>query len=132
MTSIARRQTLADLLRRSAARTPDKTAIICGDTTLDLRGIRRVVSRLAAGLAAQGVGKGDRIAILARNSHALRRAAIRGRAARRGARADQFHAEGRKRRPSSSAMPARACSRPTRPRRDGARGGGGGRNRSSG
>ena len=32
MHSVTRRQTLADLLHRSAARTPDKTAIVCGDT----------------------------------------------------------------------------------------------------
>jgi hypothetical protein len=29
-----RRQTVADLLHRSAKRFPNKTAIICGDTTL--------------------------------------------------------------------------------------------------
>ena len=31
MHSVTRRQTLADLLRRSAARTPDKLAIVCGE-----------------------------------------------------------------------------------------------------
>ena len=33
MTTTLRRQTLADLLRRTAARAPDKAAIHCGDTT---------------------------------------------------------------------------------------------------
>ena len=83
MTAIARRQTLADLLRRSAARTPDKTAIICGETRWTYAEFDAIVNRLAAGLAGQGVGKGDRIAILARNSHAF--AALRFAVARLGA-----------------------------------------------
>ena len=33
MDAALRRQTLGDLLHRSAKRFPDKTAIICGDTT---------------------------------------------------------------------------------------------------
>jgi fatty-acyl-CoA synthase len=71
MTAIARRQTLADLLRRSAARMPEKTAIICGETRWSYAEFDAIVSRLAAGLAGLGVVKGDRIAILARNSHAF-------------------------------------------------------------
>jgi fatty-acyl-CoA synthase len=83
MTSLARRQTLADLLRRSATRMPDKAAVICGETRWTYAEFDRVVSRLAAGLAGEGVGKGDRIAILARNSHAF--AALRFATARLGA-----------------------------------------------
>jgi fatty-acyl-CoA synthase len=66
-----RRQTLADLLHRSARRFPDKAAIICGDTAWSYAEFDAVCDRLAAGLAARGVGKGARVAILSRNSHAF-------------------------------------------------------------
>jgi fatty-acyl-CoA synthase len=65
------RQTLFDLLRRSAAREPGKTAIVCGDLRWTYGELYDVTERLAAGLAQRGVAKGDRIAILARNSHAF-------------------------------------------------------------
>jgi fatty-acyl-CoA synthase len=82
-TSALRRQTLGDLLRRSAARHPDKLAVACGAVRWTYREFDTVCNRLAAGLAAQGVAKGDRVAILARNSHAF--AAIRFALARLGA-----------------------------------------------
>jgi len=50
LTSLVRRQTLADLLRRTAARLPNKTAIRCGDTAWSWHEFDLVVSRLAAGL----------------------------------------------------------------------------------
>ncbi|HSW24002.1 MAG TPA: AMP-binding protein, partial [Burkholderiaceae bacterium] len=78
-----RRQTLADLLRRTAARLPDKPAIRCGDTAWSWREFDAVVSRLAAGLHAEGVAQGDRVAVLARNSHGF--AALRFALARLGA-----------------------------------------------
>ncbi len=83
MNSIIRRQTLGDLLRRSAARTPQKTAVICGDVSWSYSEFNAIVDRLAAGLAERGIGKGERIAILARNSHAF--AALRFALARLGA-----------------------------------------------
>lgn len=83
MDSIVRRQTLGDLLRRSAARTPGKTAVICGETSWTYAEFNAIVDRLAAGLAARGVVKGERVAILARNSHAF--AALRFALARLGA-----------------------------------------------
>ncbi|WP_315797325.1 acyl-CoA synthetase [Bradyrhizobium sp. SZCCHNRI3043] len=83
MDSIVRRQTLGDLLRRSAARTPTKTAVICGEISWTYAEFNAIVDRLAAGLAAQGVAKGERVAILARNSHAF--AALRFALARLGA-----------------------------------------------
>ncbi|MGJ4949354.1 acyl-CoA synthetase [Bradyrhizobium sp. HKCCYLS20291] len=83
MDFIVRRQTLGDLLRRSAARTPGKTAVICGETSWTYAEFNAVVDRLAAGLAGRGVGKGERVAILARNSHAF--AALRFALARLGA-----------------------------------------------
>lgn len=78
-----RRHTLGDLLHRSAARHPDKLAIACGDVRWTYREFDALCDRLAAGLARHGIGKGDRVAILARNSHAF--AAMRFALARLGA-----------------------------------------------
>jgi fatty-acyl-CoA synthase len=83
MQAALRRQTLADLLRRTARRFPNKTAIICGDTRWSYAEFDAVCDRLAAGLAARGVAKGARVAILSRNSHAF--AALRFALARLGA-----------------------------------------------
>jgi fatty-acyl-CoA synthase len=83
MHTALRRQTLADLLRRSARRFPDKAAIICGDTAWSYAEFDAVCDRLAAGLAERGIGKGARVGILSRNSHAF--AALRFALARLGA-----------------------------------------------
>jgi fatty-acyl-CoA synthase len=83
MDTALRRQTLADLLHRSAKRFPSKTAIICGDTVWSYAAFDALCDRLAAGLAARGIAKGARVAILARNSHAF--AALRFALARLGA-----------------------------------------------
>jgi fatty-acyl-CoA synthase len=80
---ITRRQTLADLLRRSARRHPDKPAIVCGDTRWTYAEFEATCARLAGGLAQRGIAKGDRVAVLARNSHAF--AALRFALARLGA-----------------------------------------------
>jgi fatty-acyl-CoA synthase len=69
MSDLAHRQTLADLLRRSARRTPAKPAIICGNVQWSYAEFDRICARFAAGLAQLGIGKGDRVAVLARNSH---------------------------------------------------------------
>ncbi|MDR3388622.1 MAG: acyl-CoA synthetase [Rudaea sp.] len=71
MHSVTRRQTLADLLRRSAARTPNKLAVVCGETSWTYAEFHRISERVAAGLAERGVTKGARVAVLARNSHAF-------------------------------------------------------------
>ena len=83
MTSIARRHGLADLLHRSARRHPDKPAILCGATQWSYQEFDRVCDHLAAGLQAQGLVKGERLAVLARNSHGF--AALRFALARIGA-----------------------------------------------
>ncbi len=70
-TDTIRRHTLGDLLHRSAARHPGKLAIACGELRWSYAEFDALCDRLAAGLALQGVGKGDRVAILARNSHAF-------------------------------------------------------------
>lgn len=87
MTPAVRSHTLGDLLRRTAARLPHKTAIRCGATTWTYREFDALVSRLANGLA-QGlagapVAAGDKVAVLSRNSHAF--AALRFALARLGA-----------------------------------------------
>jgi fatty-acyl-CoA synthase len=62
-----RRQTLADT--RSAARYPERLGLICGATRWTYSEFHALSERLAAGLAARGIQRGDRVAILARNSH---------------------------------------------------------------
>ena len=79
----ASRQTLGDLLRRTRARYPAKLAIRCGATDWSYAEFDDTCNRLAAGLAAQGIAVGDRVAVLARNSHAF--AALRFAVARLGA-----------------------------------------------
>ncbi len=69
MDPIVRRQTLADLLHRTASRFPTKPAIACGEVRWTYAEFDSLCQRLAAGLAQRGVAKGDRVAVLARNSH---------------------------------------------------------------
>src|SRR5450830_383167 len=83
MNPTIRRQTLADVLRRTALRVPGKTAIICGGTQWTFAEFDALVSRLAAGLSQIGVVQGERVAVLARNSHGF--AALRFALARLGA-----------------------------------------------
>ena len=83
MNPIIRSQTLGDVLRRTALRVPGKTAIICGDTQWTFAEFDAIVSRLAAGLSQIGVVQGERVAVLARNSHGF--AALRFALARLGA-----------------------------------------------
>ncbi len=80
---VVRRQTIADALHRTALRLPNKTAIVCGSTTWTYADFDALVNRLAAGLAHLGVAEGDKVAVLARNSHGF--AALRFALARRGA-----------------------------------------------
>jgi fatty-acyl-CoA synthase len=80
---VVRRQTIADALRRTAIRLPAKTGIVCGATRWTYAEFDALVTRLAAGLAQIGVAEGDKVAVLARNSHGF--AALRFALARRGA-----------------------------------------------
>jgi fatty-acyl-CoA synthase len=75
--------TLGDLLRRTAKRTPGKTAIVCGSVQWTYAEYDVICNRLAHGLRGLGVAAGDRVAILSRNSHAF--AALRFALARLGA-----------------------------------------------
>jgi fatty-acyl-CoA synthase len=63
----ARRQSLGDLPRRSARRTPDKVAIIDGATRLTFAELDAAVDRTAAAMAEAGLTKGDRLALLSHN-----------------------------------------------------------------
>jgi fatty-acyl-CoA synthase len=79
----AREHSIGDLLRRSAQRDPNKTALVCGDVTWTFAEMNAACNRLGRGLFGLGVGKGDRVAVLSRNSHAF--AALRFAVARIGA-----------------------------------------------
>ncbi|MGY1673039.1 acyl-CoA synthetase [Geodermatophilus sp. SYSU D00710] len=63
----ARRHALGDLLHRSAARTPAKPALRFRDRAYTYAELDTVVDRTANALAARGVGRGDRIALLSHN-----------------------------------------------------------------
>lgn len=67
----ARGQQLGDLLRRSAARLPDKTALVFRDQSDSFAQLDRAVDRAANALAAQGISKGDRVALFSHNSRAF-------------------------------------------------------------
>jgi len=69
--STLHRQTLFDALRRSAARQPDSLAIKYGERSWSYREFHSLCLRAAGGLQARGIGPGDRVAILSRNSNAF-------------------------------------------------------------
>lgn len=58
---------LASFLENSALETPDKTAVICGSARLSYAQLLAGAKRVAAGLAAAGVRKGDRVALTCPN-----------------------------------------------------------------
>ncbi|PQP23468.1 acyl-CoA synthetase [Rhodococcus opacus] len=64
----ARRHTVSDLLHRSAQRYPGKTAVVDGDRRFTFAEFNQVVTRFAGTLHARGLAKGDRVALIARNS----------------------------------------------------------------
>ena len=83
MTDQYARQTLGDLLRRTARRYPNRLAIRCGNVDWTYAQFDEACNQLAAGLVSAGVNIGDRVAVLARNSHGF--AALRFALARVGA-----------------------------------------------
>jgi long-chain acyl-CoA synthetase len=58
---------LNDMLHAAAERQPEREALVCGAVRYSWRALDVCVGRVAAGLAAQGVGKGDRVALLLGN-----------------------------------------------------------------
>ena len=71
LVSRARSQQLGDLLRRSAARMPGKTALVFRDQTDSFAALDKAVDRAAKALAAKGMTKGDRVAIFSHNNRAF-------------------------------------------------------------
>ncbi|HYI06449.1 MAG TPA: class I adenylate-forming enzyme family protein, partial [Reyranella sp.] len=55
-------------IARNAAAWPDKQAVLCEDKARTWRDFDRRINRIARTLAGMGVGRGDKIAILAANS----------------------------------------------------------------
>ncbi len=64
----ARRHGIGDLLRRTAARYPDKLAVVHGDLRFSYAEFDAAVNRAAHALAGRGLKKGDRLALLSHNS----------------------------------------------------------------
>ena len=67
----ARRDTMGDLLWRSAVRHPAKLAVAYGEERKTYAELDETVNRVANALAERGVRKGDRLALLSRNSYAF-------------------------------------------------------------
>ncbi len=61
-------QTIDQLLPGTAARLPDKVALIFGDKQFTYRELEKLTNQAANGLKALGVGKGDRVTLFAQNS----------------------------------------------------------------
>jgi fatty-acyl-CoA synthase len=64
----ARQHSVGDLLRRTALRSPDKLAVVYGDERYTFAEFDAAANRTAGALAARGLHKGDRLALLGRNS----------------------------------------------------------------
>jgi fatty-acyl-CoA synthase len=62
--------TVGQILERSAARVPDRTALIFGERRWSYRELDAAVGRVAGRLLAEGFTKGDRIAAYGKNSDA--------------------------------------------------------------
>ena len=63
----ARRHSTGDLLSRTARRTPGKLAVVAGDMRASYGEFDASVNRCAHALAARGLAKGDRLALLSHN-----------------------------------------------------------------
>lgn len=63
--------TIYDLYKRNSRMYRNKTAVIYGDTSVTFGELRDQADNLAGELSSRGVGKGDRIALLAKNSPAF-------------------------------------------------------------
>jgi fatty-acyl-CoA synthase len=65
----ARQHGVGDLLRRSARRSSDKTAIVYREVRQSYADLDRTVNRTANALAARGVSAGERVALYSHNSY---------------------------------------------------------------
>ncbi len=68
LVSVARSHAVGDIPRRTAARTPDRIAMVDGDVRLTFAELDAAVDATAAALAARGLAKGDRLAVLSHNT----------------------------------------------------------------
>jgi fatty-acyl-CoA synthase len=64
----ARREGVGEVVRRSAARFPEKTALVFGDRSWTYAALQRAAQEAAGDLVSLGVQPGDRVAVLGRNS----------------------------------------------------------------
>jgi fatty-acyl-CoA synthase len=64
----ARRNAVGDVLRRTAARHPDRLALVHGRRRATFADLNATVNRVAHAIAARGLRKGDRVALLSHNS----------------------------------------------------------------
>lgn len=62
------KETIDQILPGTAARLPDKAALIFGDRTFTFRELERLTNQTANGLKALGIAKGDRVTLFAQNS----------------------------------------------------------------
>jgi fatty-acyl-CoA synthase len=60
--------TLAEVLRRTARRTPSLTALRCGNTSWTYAELNARARQASVGLTKMRIAKGDRVAVLSRNS----------------------------------------------------------------
>ena len=60
-------RTFFDLLAEQAARAPDAPAVIAREGTVSFAGLQDAASRVAGGLRARGIGRGDAVGILINN-----------------------------------------------------------------
>lgn len=67
LVATARSQSLGDLPRRAAQRTPSKPALVDGDHSLTFAELDAVIDRTGVALAGLGLQQGDRCAVLSRN-----------------------------------------------------------------
>lgn len=65
-----RRHGIGELVTRSAARHPDKIALVFGNTRYTYRALEQTINRATHALAARGIRRGERVALFSRNNDA--------------------------------------------------------------
>ena len=58
---------VADIVKQTAARLPDKAALIFQDKPITYAELEREIDQAAAGVASLGIRKGDRVGVLVQN-----------------------------------------------------------------
>ena len=105
---------LAEYLEASAARWPDRTAVVDpGRLELTYAELNRQADALAGFLAARGVRRGDRVGVVAAQERRGRRVALRHHEGRRRLRAGGLHGAGGARQADPHRLPGRAPSSST-------------------